>query len=170
MLATLYGGVIIGVGLGLIFKGGASAGGGTILAKIISSNSSIKTSTVVLMLDAIVVVSAGFVFQSIELGLWSLISIYVASKLIDAILVGAQGQKIVHISSTKNLTELSNLISEQIGVSGTIVKGNDLGEKEYKDIIFIMIDKTRLNTLKQLVSAYDKDVKMIVMEATEILG
>ncbi len=170
MLATLYGGVIIGVGLGLIFKGGASAGGGTILAKIISSNSSIKTSTVVLMLDAIVVVSAGIVFQSIELGLWSLISIYVASKLIDAILVGAQGQKIVHISSTKNLTELSNLISEQIGVSGTIVKGNDLGEKEYKDIIFIMIDKTRLNTLKQLVSAYDKDVKMIVMEATEILG
>ena len=170
MLATLYGGVTIGVGLGLIFKGGASAGGGTILAKIISSNSSIKTSTVVLMLDAIVVVYAGFVFQSIELGLWSLISIYVASKLIDAILVGAQGQKIVHISSTKNLTELSNLISEQIGVSGTIVKGNDLGEKEYKDIIFIMIDKTRLNTLKQLVSAYDKDVKMIVMEATEILG
>ena len=170
MLATLYGGVTIGVGLGLIFKGGASAGGGTILAKIISSNSSIKTSTVVLMLDAIVVASAGIVFQSIELGLWSLISIYVASKLIDAILVGAQGQKIVHISSTKNLTELSNLISEQIGVSGTIVKGNDLGEKEYKDIIFIMIDKTRLNTLKQLVSAYDKDVKMIVMEATEILG
>ena len=90
--------------------------------------------------------------------------------MINYILVGAQGQKIVHISSTKNLTELSNLISEQIGVSGTIVKGNDLGEKEYKDIIFIMIDKTRLNTLKQLVSAYDKDVKMIVMEATEILG
>ena len=170
MLATLYGGVTIGAGLGLIFKGGASAGGGTILAKIIAANSSIKTSTVVLLLDAVVVASAGIVFKSVELALWSLISIYVASKVIDTILVGAQNQKIVHISSSKNLTELSNLIVENMGISGTIVKGNDLGATEYKDIIFIMIDKSRLNTLKQLVAAYDSKVKMIVMEASEVLG
>jgi uncharacterized membrane-anchored protein YitT (DUF2179 family) len=89
MLATLYGGVTIGIGLGLIFKGGASAGGGTILAKIISAQIHIlKTSTVILILDALVVASAGFVFHSIELALWSLISIYVGSKLIDLILVG----------------------------------------------------------------------------------
>jgi uncharacterized membrane-anchored protein YitT (DUF2179 family) len=170
MLATLYGGVTIGTGLGLIFKGGASAGGGTILAKIIAANTTIKTSTVVLLLDAIVVASAGLVFKSVELALWSLISIYVASKVIDTILVGAQNQKIVHISSSKNLTELSNLIVENMGVSGTLVKGNDLGATEYKDIIFIMIDKSRLNTLKQLVVSYDSKVKMIVMEASEVLG
>lgn len=170
MLATLYGGVTVGVGLGLIFKGGASAGGGSIIAKIIAANSNLKTSTVVLILDALVVVSASIVFKSIELALWSLISIYVTSRLIDTVLVGVQGQKIVHISSSKNLTELSTLISSELGVSGTIVKGNDLGANEYKDIIFIMIDKNRLNALKQLVSNYDPNVKMIVMEATEVLG
>jgi uncharacterized membrane-anchored protein YitT (DUF2179 family) len=170
MLATLYGGVTIGVGLGLIFKGSASAGGGTILAKIIAANTSIKTSTVVLVLDAMVVASAGFVFQSIELALWSLISIYVGSKLIDAILIGAPNQKIVHISSSKNLHELSLKIKVEIGVSGTLVSGDDLGATEHKDIIFIMIDKNKLNALKQLVSAYDDDVKMIVMEAVEVLG
>lgn len=170
MLATLYGGVTIGIGLGLIFKGGASAGGGSILAKIIAANSSIKTSTVVLLLDAAVVASAGIVFRSVELALWSLISIYVASKLIDTILVGAPNQKIVHISSVKNLAELSRIISENLGVSGTIIKGNDLGRTEYKDIIFLMIDKNRLNSLKQLVVEYDDQVKMIVMEATEVLG
>lgn len=170
MLATLYGGVTVGVGLGLIFKGGASAGGGTILAKIIAANSSMKTSTVILILDALVVGSAGIVFKSVELALWSLISIYVASRLIDTILVGAQNQKIVHISSVKNLNELSKLIAEELGISGTIVKGNDLGNTEYKDIIFIMIDKNRLNALKQLVASYDDQVKMIVMEATEVLG
>ena len=90
MLATLYGGVIVGAGLGLIFKGGASAGGGTILAKIIAANSGMKTSNVILLLDALVVASAGLVFKSVELALWSLISIYVASKVIDIILVGAQ--------------------------------------------------------------------------------
>lgn len=170
MLATLYGGVTVGVGLGLIFKGGASAGGGSIIAKIIAANSNLKTSTVVLILDALVVLSASIVFKSVELALWSLISIYVTSRLIDTVLVGVQGQKIVHISSSKNLTELSSLISSELGVSGTIVKGNDLGVNEYKDIIFIMIDKNRLNSLKQLVSNYDPNVKMIVMEATEILG
>jgi uncharacterized membrane-anchored protein YitT (DUF2179 family) len=170
LLATLYGGVTVGLGLGLIFKGGASAGGGTILAKIISSKIDIKTSTVVLLLDAFVVISAGFVFKSTELALWSLISIYVASKLIDTVLIGAQNQKIVHISSSKNLNELSSLIYQNLGVSGTIVSGKNLGVTEHKDIVFIMIDKNRLNALKQLVASYDVDIKMIVMEATEILG
>ena len=112
MLATLYGGVTVGTGLGLIFKGGASAGGGTILAKIIAAHTSLKTSSIILILDALVVASAGLVFHSIELALWSLISIYVGSKLIDLILVGANNQKIVHISSIKNLTELSLIITE----------------------------------------------------------
>jgi uncharacterized membrane-anchored protein YitT (DUF2179 family) len=170
MLATLYGGLSVGLGLGLIFKGGSSAGGGTILAKIISSKTSMKTSTVILILDSIVVLSAGYVFKSVELALWSLISIYVGSKIIDTILVGGQSQKIVHISSSKNLNELSRIISESIGVSGTIVSGNDLAHSEYKDIIFIMIEKNKLNVLKQIVSNYDSKVKMIVMEATEILG
>lgn len=170
LLATLYGGVSVGVGLGLIFKGGASAGGGTILAKIIASKSSIKTSTVVLILDALVVVSASIVFKSVELGLWSMISIYVGTRMIDAVLLGAGGQKIVHISSSKNLKELSALIARELGVTGTIVQGNDLGASEYKDIIFLMIDKNRLTPLKQLVAAYDANVKMIVMEATEVLG
>jgi uncharacterized membrane-anchored protein YitT (DUF2179 family) len=170
MLATLYGGVTVGAGLGLIFKGGASAGGGTILAKIIAANTSIKTSTVILVLDALVVASAGIVFNSMELALWSLISIYVGSKIIDLILVGANSQKIVHISSAKSLKELSLIITENLGISGTIIKGNDLGDTEYKDIIFLMIDKNKLTPLKQLVLEYDQNVKMIVMEATEVLG
>ncbi len=170
MLATLYGGVTVGAGLGLIFKGGASAGGGTILAKIIAANTSIKTSTVILVLDALVVASAGIVFNSMELALWSLISIYVGSKIIDLILVGANSQKIVHISSAKSLKELSLIISDNLGISGTIIKGNDLGDTEYKDIIFLMIDKNKLTPLKQLVLEYDQNVKMIVMEATEVLG
>jgi uncharacterized membrane-anchored protein YitT (DUF2179 family) len=169
-LSTMYGGIAIGAGLGFIFKGGASAGGGSIIAKIIASKTSFKASNVILIIDAVVVISAGMVFKSMELALWSLISIYVASRLIDVIIVGSPSQKIVHISSSKNLTELSKLITAQMNISGTIVKGNDLSDNEYKDIIFLMIDKTRLNVLKQLVLAYDENVKMIVMEATEVLG
>ena len=170
MLSTLYGGVAVGIGLGFIFKGGGSAGGGTILAKIITSKFDIKTSDVVLILDAVVVCSAGFVFKSLELALWSLISIFVASKLIDMILTGSTTQKIVHISSYKNLEELSKSIIDLLGVKGTILRGNDLLLEEKKDIIFILIEKNRINTLKNIVYQYDSKARMIVMEATEMLG
>lgn len=170
MLATLYGGVAIGIGLGLIFKGGASAGGGTILAKIISIHSSIKTSTVLLLLDAIIIMLVGILFKSLELALWSMISIYVATKLIDAVLIGAPSEKIVHISSFKNLDELSRLIADKMKLTGTIIKGKDLGQAESKDIIFMMVEKNKLNALKQLALQFDPNVKMIVMQATEVLG
>jgi len=170
LLATLYGGVVVGVGLGFIFKGGASAGGGTILVKMITAKWNVKTGSVILLLDGVVVILAGVVFKSVELALWSLISIFATSKLIDAILTGRPSEKIVHISSTKKLSELSQLINNSIGVSGTIVKGNDLSLHENKDIIFVVVEKNRLIALKQLVFAYDNNAKMIVMEATEMLS
>jgi len=170
LLATLYGGVTVGIGLGLIFKGGASAGGGTILAKILSVKYRFKTSNVILGLDTIVVVLVALTYNSIELALWSLISIFATSKLIDIILVGANNQKIVHISSSKNLTLLSTLISDHLDIKGTIVKGSELGETENKDIIFILIEKNKLNTLKQIAFQFDAEVRMIVMEAAEING
>ena len=168
LLSTLYGGISVGIGLGFIFKGGASAGGGTILAKIISQKFKVKTSNVVLALDTVVVVLVAITFNSIELALWSLISIFATSKLIDTILTGASSQKIVHISSSKNLSILSKLISDQLGIKGTIVKGSELGETENKDIIFILVEKNKLSTLKQIALQFDHSVRMIVMEASEV--
>jgi len=170
ILATLYGGVIIGVGLGLIFKGGGSAGGGTILAKIITSKFNIKTSDVIMLLDGIVVVSAGFVFKSTELALWSMISIFATSKLIDMILTGKSNNKIVHISSYKNLQKLSEKIAESIGVDGTILNGNNFKQTDKKDVLFIVIDKNRVEALKNLLEEYDSNARMIVMEATVVRG
>ena len=170
LLATLYGGVTIGIGLGLIFKGGGSAGGGTILAKIVTSKFNVKTGDVIMVLDGIVVVSAGFVFKSSELALWSMISIFATSKLIDMVLTGKSNQKIVHISSFKNLENLSEEISRSIGVEGTIVNGNNFTMTEKKDVLFIVIDKNRINALDNLLMNYDPKAKMIVMDATVVRG
>ncbi len=168
LLSTLYGGISVGIGLGFIFKGGASAGGGTILAIIFSNKFKIKTSTIVLTLDVVVVILVAITFKSLELALWSLISIFATSKLIDTILTGSSNQKIVHISSSKNLSTLSKLISDQIGIKGTILKGSELDATENKDIIFILIEKNKINTLRQIAFNYDNKIKMIVMEASEI--
>lgn len=118
----------------------------------------------------LVVAAAVFVFNNVELALWSLISIYTATKMIDLILTGRPNEKIVHISSVKCLSELGKLINNNIGVSGTIVKGNDLISTENKDIIFVVVPKNKLNLLKQIVKTQDHQAKMIVMEASELLG
>lgn len=171
LLATLYGGVAVGTGIGFIFKGGGSAGGGTIIARIVTSKTDvIKTGTVILILDTIVVITTGFVFQSIELALWSMISIFTATKLIDIVLTGRPNERIVHISSCNNLEALGVLINKKIGVNGTIVKGNNLSLSEKKDMIFVTVPANRLNALKQLIYTEDTSAKMIVMDATALLG
>lgn len=170
LLATLYGGIAVGIGLGFIFKGGGSAGGGTIIARIVTQKTELKTGQVILFIDSMVVLSAGFVFQSIELALWSMISIFVASKGIDLILTGRPTDKIVHISSTKDLHLLSKEIIAALGVSGTLVSGKDLSLNEKKDIIFITIERNRLTTLKDLVHQFDVRARLVVMDAAELLG
>jgi len=170
LLATLYGGVLVGIGLGFIFKGGGSAGGGTIIAKIVASKFEMKPGSVIMLLDSLVITSSALVFESLELALWSLISIFATSKLVDLVLTGKSNEKTIQISSYKELTTLGVIIHEQIGVRGTIVKGNDLSGKEKKDIIFIVINSNRINTVKQLVYAYDENARMLINEAKEILG
>jgi uncharacterized membrane-anchored protein YitT (DUF2179 family) len=170
LLATLYGGIAVGTGIGFIFKGGGSAGGGTIIARIVTSKTSLKTGTVILMLDTVVVITCGIVFNSIELALWSMISIFTATKMIDMILTGRPNERIVHISSCNSLDGLGILINQKIGVNGTLVKGTNLSLTEKKDMIFVTVPINRLNVLKQLIYAEDATAKMIVMDASEMLG
>ncbi|MFI1773747.1 YitT family protein [Thalassobellus citreus] len=170
LLATLYGSVCIGLGIGLIFKGGGSAGGGTIIARIVTSKTSLKTGTVILFLDSIVIIASGIVFNNVELALWSMIGIYTTSKMIDLVLTGKPNERIVHISSSNDLEHMGTLINEKIGVNGTLVKGKNLSLTEKKHIIFVTVPANRLNSLEQLIYAEDTTAKMIVMEASQLLG
>lgn len=169
MLATLYGGIAVGVGVGLILKGNASAGGSTIIARIVSSRSHFRPGQVILALDLLIIVSSGFVFHDIERALWSLISIYVTSKCIDTILTGAPTEKVVHIVSSR-IEELSAAIIDHLGNSGTILSGTGLSRSEEKQMIFVVVEPRKLQTLRQLIQEHDPKAFMIVMEATEMAG
>lgn len=169
LLSSLYGGVFVGIGLGLIFKGESSAGAGTIIAKILNEKANIKTGDAILILDALVVVAAGVVFKDIELALWSLISIYVSAKLINLLLTGSKHQKIVHIA-LDHPEKLQQKITEELGITGTLMQGKDLYSSNHKNIIFIVVDNSKINVLKKMVHATAPNALMIVMEATELLG
>lgn len=169
LLATLYGGIAVGVGVGLILRGQASAGGTSIIARMISARSRFRSGQVILFFDAFIIAAAGIVFDDIERALWSFISIYVTAKCIDTILTGTLSEKVVHIVSNK-ADLLSRKIVDELGQQGTILSGTGLSPDEQKTIIFVTLEMRRIALLRDIIRTNDPDAFMVVMDAAELLG
>jgi uncharacterized membrane-anchored protein YitT (DUF2179 family) len=169
LLATLYGGIAVGVGVGLILRGNASAGGSTIIARIVASRSQFKSGQVIMALDLLIIVASGIVFNNTEQALWSLISIYATAKCIDMVLTGAPSEKVVHIASDKAAL-LSEKISQELGPHGTVLTGSGLVGDQQKQLIFVTVDARRITVLRDLIQQHDQNAFMVVMEASELLG
>lgn len=169
ILASIFGGLIIGFGVGLIIKGNSSAGGSTIIARIVSSNSHIKPAQVILLIDIIIVTCSIYVFKDFEKALWSIMSLYATSKAIDITLTGTISTKVIHIA-TNNAQELSAKISQVLKIEGTIIKGSGLHHLQDKTLIFLVLDIKKLGQLKEVINEKDPEAFMIVMEASDMLG
>ena len=169
LLASIFGGAMIGLGVGLIIKGNSSAGGSTIIARIVSANTHIKAAHVILLIDVLIVLSSIYVFKDIEKALWSIMSIYVTAKTIDMVLTGALSTKVIHIT-TNNEQVLTQAISTYLNVEGTILKGSSFLQSDDKTLIFIVLDVKKLTLLKEIIKEHDPEAFMIVMEASEMLG
>lgn len=169
ILASIFGGVSVGIGLGFVLSGNASAGGSTILAKIVASKTTIKASTVILAIDVMIIVSIALIFKNIDLALWSLVSIYISAKSIDMFLSRGPSKKVVHIVSSK--TELlCEKISEELGPDGTIIQGQGMVEHEVKKMIFLVVENRRIPRLREIIKSNDNEAFMVLMEASELLG
>lgn len=139
LVASIFGGALIGLGVGLIIKANSSAGGSTIVARIISANSHIKPAQVILLIDAIIVISSIYVFKDFEKAVLSIMSIYTTSKAIDVVLTGTLSTKVIHIATNK-AELLSKEISKILGVEGTIINGQSLYTNQDKTLIFLVLD------------------------------
>jgi len=169
LLATLYGGIGIGIGVGLILRGNASAGGTTVIARLVASRSHYKPGQVILAFDVFIIIASGFVFQDIERALWSMISIYATAKCIDMILTGTLSEKVVHIA-TSRVEQLSQAIIDRLGRQGTILTGTGLYKDEEKTLIFVTVEARRITLLRDIIRENDPDAFMVVMDAAEMLG
>jgi len=169
LLASIFGGVLVGLGVGLILSGNSSAGGSTIIARIVASRTEIKPGQVILFVDFIIIISSIYIFNDIDKALWSILSIYVTSKIIDVILSGNPRAKAVHISTNK-ASQISSLIYEQFGKEGTILKGNGFSKEKNREVIFVVVELRNLRKLRAIIQEYDEDALMIVIEASEMLG
>ena len=169
LLASVFGGAIIGLGVGLVMRGNASAGGTSIVAKVVAANSHWKPAQVILFIDFLIILSSIYVFADIEKAMWSMISIYFTAKAINTLLSGSPSKKVVHLVSDK-AEVLSEKIIEKIGDSGSIIKGTGLHPKEEKTIIFIIVELNKLRTLRDIIKEHDQEAFMVVMDASELLG
>jgi uncharacterized membrane-anchored protein YitT (DUF2179 family) len=169
LLSTLYGGILAGIGVGLVLKGNASAGGTTIVAKIISKYSHLKPAQVLLLMDSFIIIAIGLIFKDMEKILWSMISIYVTAQLIDRVLTGRSSEKTINIVSTQ-LDKIAQAIRNEMNRDGTILTGQNLTGDQTKQILFVVIDARRINKLKEIVLSIDKNALMVTMEASEMIG
>lgn len=168
-LASIFGGVFIGIGLALVIKGNSSAGGSTIVARIIASKSEIKPSTVILVIDSLIILSSLFIFDDNSRVLYSIVSIYVTAKIIDTILTGRLNKKIVYLV-TNETQKLKKIITEELGPEGTIIKGDGLYEGQDKKMILLVVEVNKLQLLRKMVQENDPEGFLIITEATEMLG
>ncbi|MCP4969442.1 MAG: YitT family protein [Arcobacter sp.] len=168
-LSAIFGGIFVGVGLALVIKGNSSAGGSTIVARIISSKTEIKPGQVILVIDTLIILSSLFILDDTVKVLWSIISIYVTTKVIDVMLTGSLNKKVVYLVTNKT-EELKVKIRENLGPEGTILNGDGLFEGQNKKMILIVVEVTKLQALRQMIKEIDPEGFLIITEATEMLG
>lgn len=169
LLAAIFGGIFIGLGIELIIKGRASTGSTSVIWEIVAKKTKFKAAEVLLAIDAIIMFASIFVYNDIDKSLYSLLSVYVGMKVLDVLLTGRPSKKIVNIVST-NIEVLKEQIRERIEEHGTILSGIGLHQGQQKTVIYVAIDVSKIELLRELIRKYDPDGFMIIAEASEFLG
>ncbi|MEK9199446.1 YitT family protein [Ureibacillus sp. 179-F W5.1 NHS] len=168
LLAALFGGIVVGLGIGLVFKGKASTGGTDLLAQIITKYTGLTLGTSVLMIDGLIALSAAIVFD-LEKGLYALIGLYVTTKTIDIVQLGFSQSKMVYIITNKQ-DEMRDAIYKEInrGVTKMPSFGGYTGEQRL--MLMVVVYQTEFTKLKQVIQTVDATAFVIVSDAYEVLG
>ena len=169
LLAAVFGGIFIGLGVGLVIKGRASTGSTSVVGEIVAKKTKYKAAEVLLAIDAVIMFASVFVYNDIDKSLYSMLSVYVGIRVLDIILTGRPSKKIVNIVSN-NVEVLKEQIRERIEEHGTILTGIGLHQGQNKTIIYVTVDAGKIDLLKNLITKYDPDDFMIITEASEFLG
>ena len=169
LLNTLFGGVLLGLGLGLILRGGATTGGSDMLAKMVHRRMQfISTGTFLFALDFLVVAASGLVMGTSE-ALYALINIYLSSRVIDEVMMGFSGNKACLIISPAWERIMKRVMEEMDrGVTLLSSKGGYTGTE--RPTLFCVISRPEIMALKRIVREEDENAFMTVMEAHEAIG
>lgn len=168
LLASIYGGIGVGIGMGLVYRGRGSTGGLTIVAQLLQKYSGLSFSLCVVLLDAIVISSAALVL-SLEQALYALIGLYVTGKVIDAIELGFSFTKVAYIISD-HTEPITKAILEDLdrGLTKLTAEGGYTGE--HRTVLMVVVGQSEIPRLKTVVQSVDPNAFVIISNAHEVLG
>jgi uncharacterized membrane-anchored protein YitT (DUF2179 family) len=168
LLSSLFGGIGVGLGLGIVFRGNASTGGTDLAAQIINKFTGLSLGTCVVLIDGLIVIAAAIVFD-IERGLYALIALYVTSKTIDLIQIGFGRSKTAMIITNKQ-EEIREGILNKIDRGVTKLSAYGGFTDDERPVLMCVVDQREFTKLKQLVKSLDPSAFVVVMDAAEVLG
>lgn len=182
MLTSIIGAIVIGVGCGLVVRNQATTGGSDIVAMIIQKYAHIRFSTAILMVDATVVlfglVVIGFGVGSADdmsspswhLSFYSLISIFVTSRVLAYVINGAKEDKLLFVISDKNMIELHRFILKDLDRTATLIKSSGLYSGAEKEMLFLVVSRKEVTDVKHKIKEADPRAFVVVTDAYDTFG
>lgn len=167
-LAAIFGGIIIGVGVGLIIRYGGSLDGTEIVAILLDKRTSFSVGEVIMFFNLFILTSAGFVF-SWDKAMYSLVAYFVAFKVIDTVIEGLDESKAVMIVSEKP-EEITETLMARLGRGVTVLHGEGGYTKERKDVLYCVITRLEMAKLKSIVDEVDENAFVTFNDVHEVMG
>ena len=182
MLACLMGSVLIGVGCGIVVKSQATTGGTDIIAMILQKYANIRFSNGILIVDALVVAFGLLVIgfgigtaddstqPSWHLSFYSLIAIYVISRVLAYVINGAKDDKLVFVIGSGDMTEFNRFILEDLDRSATYIKSRGLYSNKEKEMLFLVVSHKEVTSVKHKIKEVDPRAFVVVTDAYDTFG
>ncbi len=167
-LATLYGGILLGVGLGIVYRGNGSTGGTAALAQILKKFTGLSSGYSQLIVDGLVVITSLYVFN-LELTLYALMCIFVTSKTIDFIQLRTSSSKLI-LMITEKEDQIRNMIQHEINRGLTKIQTVGGYSEEEKTMILCVVDQSEAVLLKKRLEEEDPSAFVVFVNASDIMG
>ncbi|WP_079710822.1 YitT family protein [Paraliobacillus ryukyuensis] len=168
LLGAIFGGMSVGVGIGIVFRGKASTGGIDLAAQLLHKYIPLPLGICVALFDGMIVLTATLVF-SVEQGLYALIGLFVTSRTIDFVQVGFNRSKNVMII-TEHVEQVRQVILDDVDRGVTVWDGQGGYTNESRKIIMCVIAQNEFNKVTQMVKRIDPGAFIVTMNASEVLG
>ncbi|KPU26700.1 membrane protein [Caloranaerobacter sp. TR13] len=170
LLAAIFGGVLMGIGLGIVFRFGGTTGGTDLAGAILNKYfPGFSTATFMMSIDLCVVAIAGIVDKKLETSLYSVIALYIIVKVIDLILEGLGYAKAFFIIS-QYPDKIGNTILEKLNRGVTVLKGRGMYTGKDRDVLLCVVNRSQVTKLKEIVHQIDKNAFVMVADIYEVLG
>lgn len=169
LLAAIFGGVLVGFGLGLIFKSKATSGGSDIVAMIIAKYTRQSLGQLLIYVDSVIVIVGLIAFGDWKIPLYSWIVIFITGKVIDATMTGINYNKALFIISDK-YEEIRVKILSDLSRGATAIPVKGMYEGQERNMIFVNLNRREMAILQQFIWEVDKDAFLTVFDAYDVFG